>query len=514
MATQADPVSQFQGLSPERQKALLGKMSPQQKQALKSGIDKKIAAKQEKPADKKEGFFSALGSDLKGMISMPRGVSPYPGTDIAGKTALAEQSHAQSESEKKAGYGTGYRAAAAAGSALGVNVPGMEDAAKKGDSAAVLGHAAALPLVMAASEAVGHGSPKAVEALKSLHDKGIPPALTKAATKPVIQKLLFDRASKVQAHIEQASDLFHQEVGERWKHIEKTIDEAKPEGSIDLSGVRQSTAQSVKEAIATPQKLPGTVSELQKTSEPPVVAGMRLDPSNAAHKALYDRLKDLGAFPDRDVASFAEVRQLRSKLGRELHSRTSTLSGESKSVGWKLYSDLTSAMKSAAEEHNLVGAFEDANKLHAQYMEDFVNPKSPLTKALKGNNPHEIIGPLSDPRYAEQSRRAMAKYTKHGMDPAMIDKEGMVFQKLKTGLPEQMKMSRWELMLDVPTMGAATGVRQVFNAGERAMAIRQAAKPNPVAVRAQALKAAAEKLGGKASVKEIMAEADKATAQQ
>jgi hypothetical protein len=47
------------------------------------------------------------------------------------------------DARKAAGYGPGYRIIAPVGEQLGVNATGMEQAAKEGDSAAVLGHAAA-----------------------------------------------------------------------------------------------------------------------------------------------------------------------------------------------------------------------------------------------------------------------------------------------------------------------------------------------------------------------------------
>lgn len=111
------------------------------------------------PEPEKPGFFSRLGEDLKSAISLPRGVSPYPGTDLEGKQAIQEQSSEQNESEKKAGYGPGYRAAASIGSGIGVNVPGMEESARQGDVGGVLGHAAAVPSLMAAGELIGRGAP-------------------------------------------------------------------------------------------------------------------------------------------------------------------------------------------------------------------------------------------------------------------------------------------------------------------------------------------------------------------
>ena len=53
------------------------------------------------------------------------------------------------------------------------------------------------------------------------------------------------------------------------------------------------------------------------------------------------------------------------------------------------------------------------------------------------------------------------------------------------------------------------GFAACYNFVQRVMAIRLASKPSPESSRAQALKTAREKLGPDASVREIMAEADK-----
>jgi hypothetical protein len=341
-------------------------------------------------------------------------------------------------------------------------------------------------------------------------------SVSKQGTQAVIQKFVHDRALKIQDHLSEVQKAVKADDAARWQHIEQTIDEARPEGSIDMTGLRTSTRDTVEGTIKTPQKLPETVKNVQKGSETPRVGGDRLDLSNPSHKALYDRLKESGAFPSEDVVSFGTARQMRSKLGRELRSRSSSLSGESKAVGWKLYGDLTDAMKSAAAEHGLEGSFQDANKFHSKYMDDW-GPDSVLGKAVEGTNAHDVLSEISSPKHAEEIRRVMNDYRKHGMDPEAVGREGKVFQKLGSGLPQQLPFSRWEAMTYAlrPEAGPIyTGSREAFNWFKRDQALKEVQKPNPIAVRSQALKAAAEKLGSKASVKEIMAEADKSTVQQ
>jgi outer membrane lipoprotein SlyB len=95
---------------------------------------------------------SFLG-DLKGYLS-PTVTSPYPGMEMEAKQAIAQQSAAQDQSRKEAGYSKPYRALAPIAEGLGVNASGMEESARQGDVGGVLGHAAAPLAVMGATRAV------------------------------------------------------------------------------------------------------------------------------------------------------------------------------------------------------------------------------------------------------------------------------------------------------------------------------------------------------------------------
>lgn len=83
-----------------------------------------------------------------------------------GKTP--EEIHA--EQEAAAGHGAVYQGLARGAESLGVNVQGMEDAAEKGSPGGVIGHAAAVPLTMAATELAGAAVPKVVEGASATAD--------------------------------------------------------------------------------------------------------------------------------------------------------------------------------------------------------------------------------------------------------------------------------------------------------------------------------------------------------
>jgi len=300
---------------------------------------------------------------------------------------------------------------------------------------------------------------------------------TQAATRPIVQKYLFDRSMSVQNMISKAAKTFDDMIGQRWQRIEKTVDSANPGGVIDASRLRATTEAAKKELIATPQKLPSAVQTIASKGEAPRVMGSRLDLSNPIHKGLYDRLVEEGALPSADTISWQEARQVRSKLGRELRGH-SPLSGEAKALGWRMYDELTNQMRESAERYGMGNDFDVANKLHQQYMQDFVDRQSPLAKAIKGKNPHGILDPLSNPRFAEQARRIMAKYQDLGIKPELISKEGNLFQKYKSGLPKQWEANRWEYTADPFTGGVPTGVRLTHNLLSRAKALRELQTPN------------------------------------
>lgn len=119
----------------------------------------------------KEGGLGALGSDLMGMVkAAPQMMGPmafiqagkHIAEDVRNYKATGQTTEQQSAADRRAkGYGAGYSYFnAPVGEAIGVNVPGMEHAADVGDSAGVLGHAAAVPVAMALTAGLAKGAPR------------------------------------------------------------------------------------------------------------------------------------------------------------------------------------------------------------------------------------------------------------------------------------------------------------------------------------------------------------------
>jgi hypothetical protein len=133
------------------------------------------------------GFLQSLWGDVQGMATgLYHSVTDYdPLTDpkvpddakwkIAQKQAAdaSAKANARTQAVNKTlpGYGSAYaNVAAPAAEMLGANVSGMEQSAEEGDTAGVLGHAAAVPVVTAATEGLTRGLPAAVEGVKGLKD--------------------------------------------------------------------------------------------------------------------------------------------------------------------------------------------------------------------------------------------------------------------------------------------------------------------------------------------------------
>jgi hypothetical protein len=110
------------------------------------------------------GFLSNLWSDIKNI--RPSAQNPYPGMGQDEKTAAATTEGQRDQSRQAAGYSAPYRFVAPVAESLGVNVPGMEESARQGDAAGVLGHAAAVPVTYAATRALGAGADAAVDNAK------------------------------------------------------------------------------------------------------------------------------------------------------------------------------------------------------------------------------------------------------------------------------------------------------------------------------------------------------------
>lgn len=146
------------------------------------------------------GFWANLGSDLGGMAKglWHAAVDPLTDTheDLVRKLHEEQASEAALEnSPEHQAHGAFYRnVTTPAAQAIGVNVPGMEESAAQGDVAGVAGHAAAVPVAMAATEGAMRGVPAVSAAVKEAAPIVKPAAEFGAKVADVAT---FERASKI-----------------------------------------------------------------------------------------------------------------------------------------------------------------------------------------------------------------------------------------------------------------------------------------------------------------------------
>lgn len=141
-------------------------------EAVKNGGQ--ILPMDENFAPQHAGFWQNLYGDLANMaesapqmlhLLTPAGPRLYGQGATGGGAEVAQQQMEQTaknfEQRKAAGNSLPYRVAAAAAESTGTDVKGMEESATEGDPMGVLGHAAAVPVAMGATEGLTKGVPAA-----------------------------------------------------------------------------------------------------------------------------------------------------------------------------------------------------------------------------------------------------------------------------------------------------------------------------------------------------------------
>ena len=134
-----------------------------------------------------EGAWKALGHDIWGAVkSTPQLLTQFssdPATMARNMKANQERAGAMVENldtEKNEGHGLPYRAGSVIAQTAGVNVPGMEESARQGDIGGVLGHAAAVPVMLGAGEGLARTVPKVAPPVVRTVARGVNTALEHA----------------------------------------------------------------------------------------------------------------------------------------------------------------------------------------------------------------------------------------------------------------------------------------------------------------------------------------------
>lgn len=341
--------------------------------------------------------LKAFGSDVGGAVS---GVADaIAGGPLGAITSVPKQAAdlaLADQNRKEAGYSPLYRGAAALGGIAGVNAEGMEEAAKHGDTAGVVGHTV-LPAISAAAgadkaltggkgmSALGKISGKAVQGTldalgnpytlgmdpEGLVTKGVRPRARAQGWQEAIQSPGVQRAIKEAdaANPIQGNEDFHDAIGP----MKEKLWNEKVQPAIDRQGPRpvdmKPAAQAVRDAI-TPEMRefnPTGVAQLED------LAG-KLEKSRTVNEAS-------------DLQKYANG-QLESYFSKYPTARRSALTASPDTLGWE------TARRSIREQLNKT--MEDAGETQAADARKDYGHLTTIEKELERKvNPNERKAPVN-----------------------------------------------------------------------------------------------------------------------
>lgn len=479
-----DIAAQWKSFDPEKRDRLLKKMSPEQKKILRGKLEGKSVAspKLDSAAPQNPGLFKSWFEDLKGLVR-PGAVAPYPGVDLEGKQAIAEQSSEQNESEKQAGYSTPYRVAATLGSSVGVNVPGVEESAAKGDVGGVVGHLLAVPTVMAAGEVGGRALSKVGELRARGAEAGkvqsivrkvtgvenaVKESVGKAADKHA--EALAARPAEVKEHFQKTQDVKNSNEEAATQHSTKAaldtgIEKLSKDFSEELTQLDKKVRSQANDNYATVRAKVGDATiprtnlaeavksaegKLQGSSENIKVFRDILTKSDAMEDVvhsggqkfgpgtpLYESVKasPLGLPNEASPATFADLQGYYSELGDKLSS--GGLPGDVYQAMKGLRENIGQMMQSMADGAGAGAEFKQAQKFYHDYMTTFrdnAGPSgsgSPVAQSRLAKDPAYVRKPFT----GESGNRGVEMLAKYSPDLAKKAREIAKYQEQSDSIP-------------------------------------------------------------------------------
>lgn len=328
------------------------------------------------------GFWHSLAGDLMGMpkalysgLTAPDPIAD-PNVPDSTKNALVDKQLADAEaknSKRTQEHGAAYSLGASANEMLGVNVEGEEKSAAEGDPGGVLGHAAAMPVAVAATEGAMRGIPTLAK--KSLllgrsseeaYQSALKPsvAVSPARVERVVQTGLregipvsVEGVAKLSSLIDDLNDKITAQIQSDPTRPIKTMDVAQR-----VDPLKAKFAQQVNPS-ADLQSIDAAKEEfIQSRTEPPASG---IGPSN---------LKDITA-AEAQAMKTGTYRQLRSKAYGEM--KTATVEAQ-KALARGLKEELANAFPELADPNARESQLLDLQKL--------------LEKAVQRQANHQLIG--------------------------------------------------------------------------------------------------------------------------
>jgi|SRR5581483_6133063 len=319
----------------------------------------------EQQAVEKLGFWETMGADLKAAVAglpnaIKQGLAPITGGQVSLEGPAAAV--AADEQRAKQGRGALYRAGALTATAAGANVQGMEQAAEEGNSAAIVGHAAAGAVPYIAGSAAGAAKEILGPEVEAL-------ARTKAGE-------MYQSALKPSTRLSPAKV---QNAVQTGLSAEIPVSEA---GVEKLTGLIEDLNDKIKAQI--PQNSPQTVNKFKVAS--------RL--SDTAKKF------ETQVNPEADMNAIAESGNefLRNQPnGIPAYDAQKLKQGTYQQLGSKAYGEMKTATIEAQKalargiKEELVAQFPELKALNAQESK-FLNLEPLLEHAVQRISNHQLIG--------------------------------------------------------------------------------------------------------------------------
>lgn len=485
--TPEQAIEKLRTLPEDKQRAVLGRLSPEARKGILGKLTAKAPAAPPKvDAPQTPGFFKTLGQDLLG-IAKPGGQNPYPGMGQEEKSAAATESAQADQARNKEGYSLPYRAIVPVAESIGVNVPGMEESARQGDVGGVLGHAAAVPVTIAGAKVAGAGLSEAGELRASAADRfggtarkitGVEPALKEATSKAAekygedVETNKAKRAETMKQNLETQraarTDIDRQKmaIGEKNKGIEsenkaqadkvsqretleKQVDTQSKELHEHLTKVEQSVAKeanakfdAVRAKIGNPEapgdELVSTVKNVEQNVLQNIPENIKEFRAIMQHEPLPEGIKNAAEAHGFDLEgteplTWEKLQSLKSRMDARLRNGRN-MNGDLKRALYQTREAVVGEMGKMADANGASGEWGAARDAWRQYKEDFhegTGPSgsgSPVAQALNAEDPKNIRQPFLRTQSAIGNRGVdiLRKYPQHGGDVAANHVENLV----------------------------------------------------------------------------------------
>lgn len=345
-------------------------------------------------AQPQEGVLGAVGNDVAGMFKgqfdpkqLLQTVLLGPEKPLVDGIKQLAGVWQQDQQRKQQGASGLYRAAAAAGTAVGVNVLGMEQAAARGDIGGVIGHT-----ILPAAIAIAGPAIHAATGEGGLLGKGAVDDMTAQSS-----FIVDDQVGKFTDKLLQAGGQVRKQVGELVKSIasnDESLDQQETggKGSIPLKPIEKG----VREAVNT------------------------FNPEGAATPKLNAAIKMIDGQEGSSI-SWETAKAIRSEVGSLRASAVRAKAFEQAGALSRMYGDLSTAMGDRADQLGLSSQFDAFNKLHSTMSQYYEGLLGDITNADNGVDALKIMKDPSNRGELSQLMKDLSPFgEQYGLKPSSM----------------------------------------------------------------------------------------------